>query len=225
MCCDHAAGACGAASAQVCEAWLVQCWKRPRRCCGCACARTRGAGATASICFALCTHMQTNTHLIEAGVYTRGGLGGGGGGGARSMGCLNRDSRAPKCNSASPLLWRNLLFRACFRSHDLVKGTQNSPKPRDPWLSRSRPGWSARSFGAREGGEGGGGKRGRGGRGASLHSSALCPNVGCSRWGLACVCLTILHHKAAVLEWGVSPAAQMGCLRNRSGSPSGADQP
>ena len=24
---------------------------------------------------------------------------------------------------------------------------------------------------------------------------------------------------------GVSPAAQMGCLRNRSGSPSGADQP
>ena len=27
------------------------------------------------------------------------------------------------------------------------------------------------------------------------------------------------------IRWGVSPAAQMGCLRNRSGSPSGADQP
>ena len=26
------------------------------------------------------------------------------------------------------------------------------------------------------------------------------------------------------IRWGVSPAAQMGCLRNRSGSPSGADQ-
>ena len=26
------------------------------------------------------------------------------------------------------------------------------------------------------------------------------------------------------LRWGVSPTAQMGCLRNRSGSPSGADQ-
>ena len=25
------------------------------------------------------------------------------------------------------------------------------------------------------------------------------------------------------IRWGVSPAAQMGCLRNRSGSPSGAD--
>ena len=29
----------------------------------------------------------------------------------------------------------------------------------------------------------------------------------------------------AGIRWGVSPAAQMGCLRNRSGSPSGADQP
>ena len=27
------------------------------------------------------------------------------------------------------------------------------------------------------------------------------------------------------IRWGVSPAAQMGCLRNRSGGPSGADQP
>ena len=27
------------------------------------------------------------------------------------------------------------------------------------------------------------------------------------------------------IRWGGSPAAQMGCLRNRSGSPSGADQP
>ena len=27
------------------------------------------------------------------------------------------------------------------------------------------------------------------------------------------------------IRWWVSPAAQMGCLRNRSGSPSGADQP
>ena len=27
------------------------------------------------------------------------------------------------------------------------------------------------------------------------------------------------------IRWGMSPAAQMGCLRNRSGSPSGADQP
>ena len=27
------------------------------------------------------------------------------------------------------------------------------------------------------------------------------------------------------IKWGVSLAAQMGCLRNRSGSPSGADQP
>ena len=27
------------------------------------------------------------------------------------------------------------------------------------------------------------------------------------------------------IRWGVSPAAEMGCLRNRSGSPSGADQP
>ena len=27
------------------------------------------------------------------------------------------------------------------------------------------------------------------------------------------------------IRWGVSPAAQMGCLRDRSGSPSGADQP
>ena len=27
------------------------------------------------------------------------------------------------------------------------------------------------------------------------------------------------------IRWGVSTAAQMGCLRNRSGSPSGADQP
>ena len=27
------------------------------------------------------------------------------------------------------------------------------------------------------------------------------------------------------IRWGLSPAAQMGCLRNRSGSPSGADQP
>ena len=27
------------------------------------------------------------------------------------------------------------------------------------------------------------------------------------------------------IRWGVSPAAQMGCLRNRSGSPSGADPP
>ena len=27
------------------------------------------------------------------------------------------------------------------------------------------------------------------------------------------------------IGWGVSPAVQMGCLRNRSGSPSGADQP
>ena len=27
------------------------------------------------------------------------------------------------------------------------------------------------------------------------------------------------------IRWGVSPAAQMGCLRHRSGSPSGADQP
>ena len=27
------------------------------------------------------------------------------------------------------------------------------------------------------------------------------------------------------IRWGVSPAAQMGCLRNRSRSPSGADQP
>ena len=27
------------------------------------------------------------------------------------------------------------------------------------------------------------------------------------------------------IRWGVSPAAQMGCLRNRSGSPSGADRP
>ena len=27
------------------------------------------------------------------------------------------------------------------------------------------------------------------------------------------------------IRWGVSPAAQMGYLRNRSGSPSGADQP
>ena len=27
------------------------------------------------------------------------------------------------------------------------------------------------------------------------------------------------------IRWGVSPAAQMGCLRNRSGSPPGADQP
>ena len=27
------------------------------------------------------------------------------------------------------------------------------------------------------------------------------------------------------IRWGVSPAAQMGCLRRRSGSPSGADQP
>ena len=26
------------------------------------------------------------------------------------------------------------------------------------------------------------------------------------------------------IRWGVSPAAQMGCLRNRSRSPSGADQ-
>ena len=30
---------------------------------------------------------------------------------------------------------------------------------------------------------------------------------------------------ATGIRWGVSPAAQMGCLRNRSGSPSGADQP
>ena len=27
------------------------------------------------------------------------------------------------------------------------------------------------------------------------------------------------------IRWGVSPTAQMGCLRNRSGSPSGADRP
>ena len=27
------------------------------------------------------------------------------------------------------------------------------------------------------------------------------------------------------IRWGVSSTAQMGCLRNRSGSPSGADQP
>ena len=27
------------------------------------------------------------------------------------------------------------------------------------------------------------------------------------------------------IRWGVSPAAQMGCLRNRSGSTLGADQP
>ena len=27
------------------------------------------------------------------------------------------------------------------------------------------------------------------------------------------------------IRWGVSPAAQMGGLRNRSGSPPGADQP
>ena len=27
------------------------------------------------------------------------------------------------------------------------------------------------------------------------------------------------------IRWGVSPAAQMGCLRNTSGSPPGADQP
>ena len=27
------------------------------------------------------------------------------------------------------------------------------------------------------------------------------------------------------IRWGVSPAAQMGCLHNKSGSPSGADQP
>ena len=27
------------------------------------------------------------------------------------------------------------------------------------------------------------------------------------------------------IRWGASPAAQMGCLRNRCGSPSGADQP
>ena len=27
------------------------------------------------------------------------------------------------------------------------------------------------------------------------------------------------------IRWGVSPAAQMGCLCNRSGSPSGVDQP
>ena len=27
------------------------------------------------------------------------------------------------------------------------------------------------------------------------------------------------------IRWAVSPAAQMGCLRNRSGSPPGADQP
>ena len=27
------------------------------------------------------------------------------------------------------------------------------------------------------------------------------------------------------IRWGVSPAAQMGCLRNRSGSPPGVDQP
>ena len=27
------------------------------------------------------------------------------------------------------------------------------------------------------------------------------------------------------IRWGVSPAAQMGCLRNRSASPSGVDQP
>ena len=27
------------------------------------------------------------------------------------------------------------------------------------------------------------------------------------------------------IRWGVSPAAQMGCLRNRRGSPSGVDQP
>ena len=27
------------------------------------------------------------------------------------------------------------------------------------------------------------------------------------------------------IRWGVSPAAQMGCLRNRSGSPLGAHQP
>ena len=30
---------------------------------------------------------------------------------------------------------------------------------------------------------------------------------------------------ATGIRWGVSPAAQMGCLRTRSGSPSGADQP
>ena len=30
---------------------------------------------------------------------------------------------------------------------------------------------------------------------------------------------------ATGIRWGVSPTAQMGCLRNRSGSPSGADQP
>ena len=27
------------------------------------------------------------------------------------------------------------------------------------------------------------------------------------------------------IRWGVSPAAQMGCLRNRRGSPPKADQP
>ena len=27
------------------------------------------------------------------------------------------------------------------------------------------------------------------------------------------------------IRWGVSPAAQMRCLRNKSGTPSGADQP
>ena len=27
------------------------------------------------------------------------------------------------------------------------------------------------------------------------------------------------------IRWGVSPAAQMGCLRNTSGGPPGADQP
>ena len=38
-------------------------------------------------------------------------------------------------------------------------------------------------------------------------------------------CLPRCWSRGTGIRWGVSPAAQMGCLRNRSGSPSGADQP
>ena len=39
--------------------------------------------------------------------------------------------------------------------------------------------------------------------------------------GMACPASPV----ATGIRWGVPPAAQMGCLRNRSRSPSGADQP
>ena len=78
--------------------------------------------------------------------------------------------------------------------------------------------------------QGGVGQRGRGGNQDSVGDGRACAWGAGTTQGMAWPASPVAtgcqgNPCSTGIRWRVSPAAQMGCLRNRSGSPSGADQP